>query len=94
MEILSLWALLLSGLFGIFSYILLMILLKVINRLAEVNKQLLIVVAGQNEKPEALRALVASDRPPKKNIPGIADGKKKKDAGTKNTDYTMEIGVH
>jgi len=92
MEILTIWALLLGGLFGVFSYILLMILLKVVNRLAEVSKQLLIVVAGKDLKPEALRALVASNKPPQGKLKGIATGKKKDDK-PKNTDYTMEIGV-
>ena len=93
MEILSLWTLLLAGMFGIFSYVLLMILLKVVNRLAEVNKQLLIVVAGKDEKPEALRALVASNKPPQKNLPGIANKKEGKDKKPVNTNYTMSIGV-
>lgn len=92
MEILTLWALLLSAMLGIFSYILLVALLKVTNRLAEVNKVLLVLVAGKDGKPEALRALVAAERPPQGKIKGIADGKKKEEK-PKNTDYTMSIGV-
>lgn len=79
------------GLLGILAYLL--ILLKVINRLTETNKQLLIIVAGQNQKPEALRALLASNKPPQEKLKGIAHGKKKEDK-TKNTNYTMEIGIH
>ena len=96
MEILSFWTLLLAGMFGIFSYVLLMILLKVVNRLAEVNKQLLIVVAGRDEKPEALRALVASNRPPRKNLAGIAGPQKGKNDKPKSTNqnYTMKVGVN
>ena len=93
MEILTLWALLLSAMLGIFSYILLVALLKITNRLAEVNKQLIILVAGEKTKPEALRALVASARPPQGKLKGIADGKKKKKEKSDNTDYTMKIGV-
>lgn len=92
MDVLTLWALVLAGIFGIFSYVLLMVLLKVVNRLAEVNKQLLVVVAGKDEKPEALRALVALNKSPQGKLKGIADGKKK-DEKMKNTDYTMEVGV-
>ena len=84
--------LVLAGLFGIFLVVFLLILLKIVNRLAEMNKQLLIVVAGKDQKPEALRALVASAKPPQGNLPGIS--KKKKDDGKpKNIDYTMSIGV-
>lgn len=92
MEVLILWALLLAGMFGIFSYVLLMVLLKTTNRLAEVNKQLLIVVAGKDKKSGALRALVASSKPPQGKLKGIADGEKK-DEKTKNTDYIVSIGT-
>lgn len=63
-----------------------------VGRLNETNKQLLIVVAGKDEKPETLRALVASNKPPQKVIPGIAGGKKKDDK-QRNTNYTMSVGV-
>ena len=79
------------GLLGILAY--LMILLKVINRLTDTNKQLLVVVAGKNEKPETLRALVASSKPPQGKLRGIADGKKKKEVKPENTNYTLDIGV-
>ena len=92
MEILSLWVLLLASIFGIFSYVLLIVLLKTVNRLAEVNKQLLIIVAGKETKPETLRALIASNKPPQGKLRGIADKKKKNDEPT-NKNYTMEIGV-
>jgi len=82
----------LAGMFGIFSYIILLILFKTVNRLAETNKQLLIVVAGKDQKPEALRALVASNKPPQGKLKGIADGGKK-DKKPENTDYTMKVGV-
>ncbi|KKN45587.1 hypothetical protein LCGC14_0681520 [marine sediment metagenome] len=77
------------GLLGILAYLL--ILLKVINQLTETNKQLLIVVAGKDDKPESLRALVASNKPPKKVLPGIVDKKKEKES--ENVDYKMTIGV-
>ena len=88
MDILGL--LVLAGLFGIFLVVFLLILLKVINRLVEVNKQLLIVVAGKDSKPEALRALIASAKPPQGKLKGIANEKNKKPT---NTDYMLEVGV-
>jgi len=66
---------------------------KLVSQLAEVNKQLLIVVTGKDGKPEALRALVASAKPPQGKLQGIAVGKKK-DKKPANKDYTLEIGVH
>lgn len=82
------------GILVLFCIALLIALLKSSNRIVEINKQLLIVVAGKNEKPETLRALIASDRPPRKNLPGIAGKKKAKDDKSKNIDYTMKIGVN
>ena len=80
---------------GILVYILVLLLvqLKIVNRLTETNKQLLIVVAGQNQKPEALRALVASNKPPQGKLRGIADGEKDKKDKPKNINYTMDIGI-
>lgn len=97
MNSLSLGLIILAGLVsvGILFYILVLLLvqLKIVNRLTETNKQLLIIVAGQNQKPEALRALMASNKPPQGKLKGIADGKKKKEDKPKNTDYKMSIGV-
>lgn len=96
MDNLSLGLILLAGLIsvGILVYILVLLIvqLKVVNRLTETNKQLLIVVAGQNQKAETLRALVASNKPPQGKLKGIADDKKKDDK-PKNVDYKMSIGV-
>lgn len=80
------------GVLVLFCITLLIALLKSSDRILEINKQLLIVVAGKDEKPEALRALVASAKPPQKVIPGIADGKKKNDKPM-NTNYTMSVGA-
>lgn len=92
MEILILWILILAGLFGSFSYILLIVLLRVVNRVVETNKTLLFLVAGKDEKPETLRALVASQKHPQGKLKGIAT-QKKKDDKLKNTNYTMSIGI-
>ncbi len=80
------------GVLVLFSIALLIALFKSSNRIIEINKQLLIVVAGKEEKPEStLRALVESNKPPKKVLPGIVE--KKKDEKSKNVDYKMKIGV-
>lgn len=83
----------LIGLLALFAIIILVAELRVVNRLTETNKRLLIIVAGQDVKPEALRALVAVDRPPQKELKGIAE-EKKKDKKPENTNYTMKIGVN
>ena len=92
MSVLIYVLLIIIGLLALFAIALLVAELRVVNHLAEVNKQLLVVVAGKDEKPEALRALVALNKPPQGKLKGIA-GEKKKDNKPKNTDYTMEIGV-
>ena len=81
------------GILVLFCIALLIALLKSSNRIIEINKQLLVVVAGKNEKPEsALRALVALNKPPQGKLKGIADGKKENKKPT-NVDYQMTIGV-
>ncbi|KKM78378.1 hypothetical protein LCGC14_1360540 [marine sediment metagenome] len=81
------------GLFLALICFIMRLLSKAVYQITETNKQLLIVVAGKGEKPEsALRTLVASDRPPKKVIPGIAEKKQKSDEN-KNSNYTMRIGI-
>lgn len=92
------WVLCIFGSLLVFIvYALLWALLRSNSRFIEVNKQLLIMVAGREGKPEqagaTMRALVASAKPPQGKLSGIADGKKKKDDKLKNTNYTMEIGV-
>ncbi len=68
------------------------LLSKAVYQITETNKQLLIVVAGRDEKPEsALRALVALNKPPQGKLKGIADGKKDKKPA--NTDYEIVIGT-
>ena len=82
------------GLLALLAVALLVTELKVVNRLMDVNKQLLIVVAGKEPKPEsALRALVVSNKPPQGAIPGIA-GKKEEVKKTMNTNYTVEVGAN
>jgi len=88
---LELGLLILAGFLVAQSFIVLGLLRQAVNRLAEVNKQLLVVVVGKDGKPEALRALVALNKPPQGKLKGIADGKKE-DKKSTNMNYTMEIG--
>ena len=89
---LELGLLILTGLLVVQSFFVLRLFEQAVKRLAEVNKQLLVVVAGKDEKPEALRALVALNKPPQGKLKGIADGKKE-DKKPANTDYTVAIGT-
>ena len=84
--------LILLGIFGSVSCGLLVLLFNVVGQVTLTNKQLLLFLAGKDKKPEALRALVALNKPPQGKLKGIAD-KKKRDAKPTNTDYTMSIGV-
>ena len=85
--------LILLGIFGSISCGLLVLLFNVVGQVTLTNKQLLIFLAGKEMKPETLRALVASSKPPQGKLGGIADGKKKgKDGKPVNTNYTLEVG--
>ena len=84
--------LILLGIFGSISCGLLVLLFNVVGQVTLTNKQLLIFLAGKETKPGALRALVASSKPPQGKLRGIANGKEK-DKKPANTDYTMKIGV-
>lgn len=90
---LNLGLLLLAGFLVVQSFVIFGLFRQTVNRLAEVSKQLLIVVAGKEEKSETLRALVASAKPPQGRLQGIAGDKQKKGDKTKNTNYTMSIGL-
>jgi len=79
-----------AGVLVLFSIALLIALLTSTNRIIEINKQLMIIVAGKDAKPETLRALVASSKPPQGKIKGIATGKKEKKPD--NIDYTLSVG--
>lgn len=89
---LSIGLLILVGLLVVQSFFVLRLFEQAVKRLAEVNKQLLVVVAGKDEKPEALRALVALNKPPQGKLKGIANGKEKGKKPT-NIDYTLSIGI-
>jgi hypothetical protein len=62
-----------------------------IGRLQDTNKQLMILVAGKEAKPETLRALVASQKPPQGKLKGIATEPVKKKEPS-NKDFTLNIG--
>ncbi len=80
------------GLFLALICFLMRLLSKAVYQITETNKQLLIVVAGKDEKSgSALGALVALNKPPQGKLRGIADGEKDKKPA--NTDYTIAIGT-
>lgn len=81
----------LAGLSVLLVCILVIVLLSTTKRLVDTNRQLLIFIAGREKNTGGLGALVASEKPPKGKLPGIAI--KKKDDKPKNTDYTMSIGL-
>ena len=80
-----------AGVLVLFSIALLIALLTSTNRIIEINKQLMIIVAGKDAKPETLRALVAQNKAPLKNLKGIATGEKE-DKKPVNKDYTLVVG--
>lgn len=85
----------LLGIFGSITCALVVLLFNVVGQISSVNKQLLISLTGRDGKPETLRALVASSKPPQGKLKGIATGsgeKKKKDEKSKNTDYVLAVG--
>jgi len=68
-------------------------LANIIGRLQDMNKQLMIIVAGKEPKPEhALRALVASEKPPQGKLKGVATGKKKDEKKSTNVNYALTVG--
>lgn len=80
------------GILVLFSIALLIALLKSTDRIIEVNKKLMILAMGREKNIEGLRALVASEKPPQKNLKGIATNKKE-NKKPENTNYTMSIGI-
>lgn len=82
-----------SALVVVIIVMLLGTLVNTIGRLQDTNKQLMLIVAGKEEKPEhALRALVASNKPPQGKLKGIATGKKKVEKKPENVNYELTIG--
>ena len=79
------------GMLVLFCAPLVIALVILINRIIDMNKKLMILTMGREKNVDGLKALVASDRPPQKPLPGIATNKK--DDKPKNTNYTMQVGV-
>lgn len=75
-------------------YILTSALLKATSHVTKVNSQLLLLIAGKEQGPETMRALVAHDRKPPQSLKSVATGivKEKKEDKPKNQDYTMSVG--
>lgn len=90
MEFLIILLSIFAGILVLFSIVLLIALLTSTNRIIEINKQLMIIVAGKDAKPETLRALVSSSKPPQGKLRGVATGTK--DIKSDNTNYTLSVG--
>ena len=86
------WGLILVVWILALTTILVIALLNTTKQLTDMNKKLLILVMGQEENTDGLRALVASERPPQGKLCGIATNKKD-DKKSKNTNYEMTVGV-
>lgn len=91
MAILVPMAIIISTLIAVIISILLGALVLSNGRLADTNKQLMIIVAGKEAKPETLRALVASQKPPQGKLKGIATEPDQKKKPT-NKDFILEVG--
>ncbi len=74
-------------LWGLFLFV----IIKLSDRVTETNKQLMILAVGKEAKPETLRALVASQKPPQGKLKGIAT-KPVKEKEPTNQDFTLNIG--
>ena len=102
MSLISVWLLVLLGLSALVIYVL-ALAFKVINRMSdrmtETNKQLLVLVAHREGGNDAARAVLASTKLPKNDLPGISIGKKKKKRkeppqGDKELHgYSVKVGV-
>lgn len=80
------------GVLVLFCTFLLIALDKASYRIQDMNKKLMILAMGRENNVDGLRALVASERPPQGKLQGIATKKKDEDK-SKNTNYTMKVGV-
>lgn len=64
------------------------------DRLAEMNKQLLVLLGTRDGGDAVGRALIASARPPLKPVPGVADGGQKKEKSEESPGYRLTVGNH
>lgn len=80
------------GVLVLFCTFLLIALDKASYRIQDMNKKLMILAMGRERNVDGLRALVASERPSQGKLQGIATKKKDEDK-SKNTNYTMQVGV-
>lgn len=89
MNLMVLVLIIVAGLVVVIIAMLLGGLLNTIGRLQDTNRQLMLIVAGKEPKPEhALRALIASEKPPQGKLKGVATEKKK----PPNVNYALTVG--
>lgn len=72
-------------------YILAMAVKNLSRRLTETNKDLMIMVAAKMDRSDIARALVASNRPPQKDLKGISN---KKDEPKKKEGISLTYGAN
>jgi len=76
----------LLGLLGLTIYVLTVALRDAVRRIGGMNERLMVLLGTRDGGPEVGRALVASQRPPKKQISGVAgEGGKEPPKGYKIT---------
>lgn len=103
MSIMSIWLVVLLGLLALVIYVMAVTLRvinisrKLVDRITETNKQLLVLVAHREGGNDAARAVLASTKLPKNDLPGISTEKKKKKEplqGDKELHgYSVKVGV-
>jgi hypothetical protein len=100
MSLISVWLLVLLGLSASVIYLMaiaLLVINKMSDRVTETNKQLLVLVAHREGGNDAARAVLASTKLPKNDLPGIStEKKKKKEPPQKDGDsegYSVKVGV-
>ena len=82
----------LLGVIGLTVYILAVALKQATNQITRINEQLLIVIGTKDGNEAVGRALVASAKLPKKDVPGIVD-KKKDEPDDAKSGFKMTVGV-
>lgn len=80
----------LLGVIGLTVYVLTIAVREMSRQLVSSNEKLMILLGARDGGPEVGRALVASMKPPKKEIPGVAQPKPGKE---EPKGHTMVVGM-
>ncbi len=100
MDLISIWLVVLLGLSALVIYALTVafrMVNKMSNRITETNKQLLVLIAHRDGGNDAARAVLASGKLPKHDLPGISSEKRKKkeppQGEGRSNSYSIKVGV-